>query len=72
MDEGRRQIFKSMAASFLEAAEAKHLKWNSSTWTKARYLLGVLCSEERRGFFAAELLSIMGFEAQLEGVLHTF
>ena len=56
--------FTTMGMCFLKAAEAKHLKWNGSTWTKARHLLGVLCLEERRKWFASELLSLLGHSVE--------
>jgi len=56
----KKERFIAMGKCFLKAAEEKHLKWNGSTWTKARHLLGVLCLEERRKWFAPELLSLLG------------
>ena len=60
------------AAAFLEAAEAKCLKWNGSTWLRARFLFGTLCSEKRRRWFAAELLVMMGHGEQLDEELEAY
>ena len=65
MTSEKKAHFKAMGACFLEAAEEKHLKWNGATWTKARHLLGVLCLEERREWFAAELLSLLGHGVEI-------
>ena len=54
---------------FLKAAEAKCLKWNGSTWLRARFLFGTLCLEERRRWFAADLLVAMGHEQKLDAWL---
>ena len=52
--------FKAMGTSFLEHAEAAHLKWNGTTWTRSRHLLGTLCLKECRQMFASELLVLLG------------
>ena len=50
MTAGVRSGLEARAAAFLEAAEAKCLKWNGSSrsWLRARYLFGILCVESRR------------------------
>ena len=60
MSPDKQARFKEMGAAFLKAAEEKHEKWNGTTWTRARHLLGTLCLEERRRWFAAELLQLLG------------
>lgn len=69
MDDAKRAAYEKMAAAFLLAAEQKHQKWNGTTWTRARHLLGMLCLEERRGVFATELLILMGEEEKLDAAL---
>ena len=64
-------MFEARAAKFLEAAEAKCLKWNGSTWLRARFLFGTLCQEERRRWFAADLLVAMGHTQKLDAWLST-
>ena len=49
-------VLISRAAAFLEAAQAAHMKWNGTTWTRPRHLMGLLCQEERRISFARALL----------------
>ena len=66
MDDVRIAQLVRRAEAFLEGAEAAHLKWNGTRWTRARHLFGVLCLEERRGWFAAELLSQLGEEELLK------
>ena len=66
MTEEKKVRFERRGAAFLEAAEAKHLKWNGTKWTTARYLLGILCLEERREMFASELLILRGHGAELK------
>ena len=68
---GTRNVFEARAAKFLEAAEAKCLKWNGSTWLRARFLFGTLCQEERRRWFAADLLVAMGHTQKLDAWLST-
>ena len=70
---GTRNVFEARAAKFLEAAEAKCLKWNGSTWLRARFLFGTLCNcqEERRRWFAADLLVAMGHTQKLDAWLST-
>ena len=58
-----------MAAAFMQAAETAHLKWNGTTWTRAHQLLGLLCLEERRRWFAAELLVLLGAERRRDDAL---
>jgi len=60
MTEEKRRRYKDMGNAFLEAAEEKHITWNGTTWTRARHLLGVLCLEERRDWFACDLLRLLG------------
>ena len=55
-----KERFKAMGASFLAHAEAAHLKWNGTTWTRSRHLLGTLCLKECRQMFASELLVLLG------------
>ena len=43
LDSDAKDRSKAMGASFLAHAEAAHLKWNGTTWTRARHLLGTLC-----------------------------
>ena len=69
MTAGKQTQYKAMVRAFLEAAQAAHLKWNGSTWTRAHHLLGVLCLEERRRWFAAELLVLLKAEAVLDEAL---
>jgi hypothetical protein len=66
LDVMRRGIFEKAGAAFLEAAAAKHDKWNGTTWTRPRHLLGLLCIEQRRAAFASELLELMGEGDALE------
>ena len=61
MTAGTKSDFEARASAFLEAAEAKCLKWNGSTWLRTRYLFGTLCVEARRQWFASDLLRIMGY-----------
>ena len=49
-----------LAEEYLKVGEENHNKWNSTTWTHVRHLLGLLCLEERRIPFARALLRIMG------------
>ena len=70
LDSDAKARFKAMGASFLEHAEAAHLKWNGTTWTRARHLLGTLCLEERRQMFASELLVLLGHGAELDAALN--
>ena len=60
MTSEKKAEFERRAVAFLTAAQAAHLKWNGSTWTRARHLLGLLCIEERRCHFARALLNVMG------------
>ena len=69
LDSDAKARFKAMGASFLAHAEAAHLKWNGTTWTRARHLLGTLCLEERRQMFASELLKLLGHGAELDAAL---
>ena len=69
MTQAKRTQYAAMAAAFLEAAQAAHLKWNGATWTRAHHLLGVLCLEERRRWLAAELLLLLGAESTLDDAL---
>ena len=66
MTAGTKSDFEARASAFLEAAEAKCLKWNGSTWLRTRYLFGTLCVEARRQWFASDLLCIMGYADQLD------
>jgi hypothetical protein len=52
----KRQALEARAAAFLEVAEQRHLKWNGSTWTRPRHLMGLLCDESTRQWFAQALL----------------
>jgi hypothetical protein len=63
-----RTALKGRADKFLEAAEAKCLKWNGSSksWLRARFLFGTLLNESRRRWFAADLLCAMGLEDRLD------
>jgi hypothetical protein len=69
MTPDKKLIFERRGAAFLEAAEASHLKWNAQTWLRPRFLLGVLCLEERREMFATELLQLLGHGARLDAAL---
>ena len=42
-----RASLEARASAFLQAAEAAHLNWNGTTWTKAVHLLGVLTDKQR-------------------------
>lgn len=61
----KKQVFLARGEAFLEAAEASHLKWNASTWTRPRFLLGILCLEERREAFATRLVELLGYGDEL-------
>ena len=61
----KRTSLEKRAAAFLEVAEERHLKWNGTTWTRPRHLLGQLCDEDHRQWLAQELLVVLGFEQQL-------
>ena len=69
MTAAKQTQYKAMARAFLEAAQAAHLKWNGTTWTRAHHLLGVLCLEERRRWFASELLVLLQAEGLLDNAL---
>jgi hypothetical protein len=69
MTAAKQAQYKAMARAFLEAAQAAHLKWNGTTWTRAHHLLGVLCLEERRQWFASELLVLLQAEGLLDDAL---
>ena len=64
-----RASLEARAAAFLQEAEASHLTWNATTWTRPRHLLGLLCAEDRRHWMAAELLKVLGAEQQLRARL---
>jgi len=57
------------AVAFLAEAERLHLKWNGATYTRSRFLLGVLCSEKRRAWFASDLLVRMDHVDKLKAAL---
>ena len=59
MTSQKRAELEGRAVAFLTAAQAAHVKWNGTTWTRPRHLLGLLCSEERRIPFARALLAWM-------------
>ena len=65
MTSQKREQLTERAQAFLKEAEASHLKWNATTWTKARHLLGVLTDTKRGGWFAAHLLKLLGAGEQL-------
>jgi hypothetical protein len=69
MTSQKRAELETRAAAMLEAAHASHRKWNGTTWTQPRHLLGLLCSEARRGWFASDLLARMGFSEKLKAAL---
>ena len=69
MTEGKRKDLEKRAAAFLQVAQERHLKWNGTTWTRPRHLLGVLCDEDRRQWFAQELLVLLGKEEELGAAL---
>ena len=72
MTPDRRRVFELRGAAFLEALEAAenlHLKWNARTWTRPRFLFGVLCLEERRQMFATKLLEHLGYGGRLDAAL---
>ena len=56
MTSQKRTELEGRAVAFLQAAQAAHIKWNGTTWTRPRHLLGLLCAEERRILFARALL----------------
>jgi hypothetical protein len=60
---------KERAVALLAEAERLHLKWNGKSYTRSRFLLGVLCSEKRRAWFASDLLVRMGHEDKLRAAL---
>ena len=67
----RQKDYEQRADLFLEHAETAHQKWNGSTWLRARHLFGCLCIEERRSWFAAELLELMDYGDELDrGLVH--
>ena len=59
MTNAKAVILKSRAVAFLTAAQKAHIKWNGTTWTRPRHLMGLLCQEERRLPFARALLAWM-------------
>ena len=59
MTSQKRAELEGRAVAFLTAAQAAHVKWNGTTWTRPRHLLGLLCQEERRVPFARALLRWM-------------
>ena len=60
-----------LAEEYLKEAESLHDKWNSTTWTRPRHLLGFLCLEERRIPFARALLRMMGKEPDCSHAVHS-
>ena len=60
MTSKKRALLESRADAYLQKAEEIHNKWNATTWTRARHLLGALTDAKRHRWFAAELLSLLG------------
>ena len=54
-DEKREDLMDRLARGLL-AAELVHNKWNKRVWQRPRHMLGILCHEERRQWFAYLLL----------------
>ena len=52
MTSQKRAELEGRGVAFLTAAQVAHVKWNGTTWTRPRHLLGLLlcyCSAKRKG-----------------------